>query len=98
MPIIIIAGEDDRIIDIDEQSARLHTAWPSSFLQSYVWPMTAFRSGTNDVGPPNVLLRGAAIRDDRIKSIAVRSGEVHDNSCSHPEELELRRSIWESSE
>jgi pimeloyl-ACP methyl ester carboxylesterase len=24
MPIIIIAGEDDRIIDIDEQSARLH--------------------------------------------------------------------------
>jgi pimeloyl-ACP methyl ester carboxylesterase len=24
MPIIIIAGEEDRIIDIDEQSARLH--------------------------------------------------------------------------
>jgi hypothetical protein len=57
-----------------------------------------FRSGKNDVGPPNVLLRGAAIRDDRIKSIAVRSADVHDNSCSHPEELELLRSIWESSE
>ena len=24
MPITIIAGEDDRLIDIDEQSARLH--------------------------------------------------------------------------
>jgi len=24
MPIIIIAGEEDRLIDIDEQSARLH--------------------------------------------------------------------------
>jgi pimeloyl-ACP methyl ester carboxylesterase len=24
MPVVIIAGEDDRLIDIDEQSARLH--------------------------------------------------------------------------
>jgi pimeloyl-ACP methyl ester carboxylesterase len=30
MPIIIIAGEDDRLIDIDEQSARLHAEVPNS--------------------------------------------------------------------
>lgn len=35
----------------------------------------------NDVGAPHVLLRRAAIRDDRLKSMAVRSSDVHDNSC-----------------
>jgi pimeloyl-ACP methyl ester carboxylesterase len=25
MPVVIIAGEDDRLIDIDKQSARLHS-------------------------------------------------------------------------
>jgi hypothetical protein len=34
-----------------------------------------------------VLLRRAAIRHDRLKSMAVRSGDVHDNSCSHAESL-----------
>src|SRR6202022_4347590 len=47
----------------------------------------AFGSGQNDVGPPYVLLRRATIRDDRLKSMAVRSGDVHDNSCSHAESL-----------
>ncbi len=30
MPIVIIAGEDDRLVDIDEQSARLHAELPRS--------------------------------------------------------------------
>jgi hypothetical protein len=34
-----------------------------------------------------MLLRCAAIRDDRLKSTAVRSGDVDDNSCSHDESL-----------
>jgi len=41
----------------------------------------------HDVGPPYVLLRRAAIRDDRLKPSAIRSGNVHDNSCSHDESL-----------
>ena len=41
----------------------------------------------DDVGPPYVLLRRAAIRDDRLKPSAIRSGNVHDNSCSHGESL-----------
>jgi pimeloyl-ACP methyl ester carboxylesterase len=32
MPVVILAGEDDRLIDIDEQSARLHAAIPHSTL------------------------------------------------------------------
>jgi hypothetical protein len=31
--------------------------------------------------------RVAAIRDDRLKTTAVRSGDVDDNSCSHAESL-----------
>ena len=46
-------------------------------------------SGKNDVGPPYMLLRRAAIRDDRLKSMAVRPGDLYDNSCSHAESLEL---------
>ena len=30
MPVVIIAGEDDRLIDIDKQSARLHSDVPQS--------------------------------------------------------------------
>ena len=30
MPVVIIAGEEDRLIDIDEQSARLHSELPNS--------------------------------------------------------------------
>jgi hypothetical protein len=36
-------------------------------------------------GAPNMLLRRAAIRDDRLKSTTIRSGDVADNSCSHDE-------------
>ena len=41
----------------------------------------------DDVGPPHVLLRRAAIRDDRLKPSAIHSGNVHDSSCSHDESL-----------
>ena len=41
----------------------------------------------DDVGAPHVLLRRAAIRDDGLKSMAVRPGDAHDNSCSHDESL-----------
>jgi pimeloyl-ACP methyl ester carboxylesterase len=30
IPVVIIAGEDDRLIDIDKQSARLHSDVPQS--------------------------------------------------------------------
>ncbi len=48
---------------------------------------TAVGSGKNDIGPPHMLLRRAAIRDDRLKSMAVRPGDLYDNSCSHAESL-----------
>ena len=48
---------------------------------------TAVGSGKNDVGAPHMLLRRAAIRDDRLKSMAVRPGDLYDNSCSHAESL-----------
>jgi pimeloyl-ACP methyl ester carboxylesterase len=32
MPVVIIAGEDDRLIDIDDQSARLHAEIAGSTL------------------------------------------------------------------
>ena len=43
--------------------------------------------GENDVGAPHVLLRRAAVRDDRLKPMAVRARDVDDNSCSHAESL-----------
>ena len=33
MPVVIIAGEDDRLIDVDAQSARLHAELPQSRLR-----------------------------------------------------------------
>src|SRR5258705_6526658 len=45
------------------------------------------RGGEDDLNAPHMLLRCAAIRDDRLKSTAVRSGDVDDNSCSHDESL-----------
>lgn len=33
MPVVILAGEDDRVIDIDEQSARLHSELPNSTIR-----------------------------------------------------------------
>jgi pimeloyl-ACP methyl ester carboxylesterase len=30
MPVVIVAGEDDRLIDIDDQSGRLHSELPNS--------------------------------------------------------------------
>src|SRR6266496_2959569 len=43
--------------------------------------------GKDDLGPPHMFLRRAAIRDDRLKSTAVCPGDVDDNSCSHDESL-----------
>jgi hypothetical protein len=34
-----------------------------------------------------MLLRRTAIRDDRLESTAIRSGDSHDNACSHKESL-----------
>jgi pimeloyl-ACP methyl ester carboxylesterase len=33
MPVAIIAGEEDRVVDIDKQSARLHREVPQSTLR-----------------------------------------------------------------
>src|SRR3954469_14798412 len=41
----------------------------------------------DDVGAPYMLLRRAAVRDDRLESTAIRSGDSHDNACSHQESL-----------
>jgi hypothetical protein len=43
--------------------------------------------GENDKGAPHMLLRRAAIRDDRFKSTPIVSRDVDDNSCSHDESL-----------
>jgi hypothetical protein len=48
---------------------------------------SAFSAEGHERRPPNLLLRRTAIRDDRIKSIVVRLGDVPYNSCSHPESL-----------
>jgi hypothetical protein len=48
---------------------------------------TAVGCGKNDVGPPHMLLSRAAIRDDRLKPMAVRQGDLYDYSCSHAESL-----------
>jgi pimeloyl-ACP methyl ester carboxylesterase len=32
MPVVIVAGEEDRIVDIDQQSARLHSELPNSII------------------------------------------------------------------
>src|SRR3954464_7488006 len=40
-----------------------------------------------DVGAPYMLLRRAAVRDDRLESTAIRPGDSHDNACSHKESL-----------
>jgi hypothetical protein len=41
----------------------------------------------DDFGPPNMLLRSAAIRNDRLKPTAIFRRDVHHNSCSHNESL-----------
>jgi hypothetical protein len=41
----------------------------------------------NDGGAPHVFLRRAAVGDNRLKPTAIRSGDVHHNSCSHDESL-----------
>jgi len=41
----------------------------------------------DDVGAPYMLLRRAAVRDDRLESTAIRPGDSHDNACSHKESL-----------
>ena len=48
---------------------------------------TAVGCGKNDLGSPHMLLRRAAIRDDRLKPMAVRPADLYDNSCSHAESL-----------
>jgi hypothetical protein len=39
----------------------------------------------DDLAAPHMLR--AAIRDDRLKPMAIRLDDVHDNSCSHDESL-----------
>jgi hypothetical protein len=41
----------------------------------------------DDLGAPDMLLRRPAIRDDRLKAMAICAGDVDDNSCSHNESL-----------
>jgi hypothetical protein len=48
---------------------------------------TAVGRGKNDVGTPHMLLRRAAIRNDRLKSMPVSPGDLYNNSCSHAESL-----------
>ena len=43
--------------------------------------------GQNDVGAPHMLLRRAAVRNNRLKPMAVRSRDVDGNSCSHGQSL-----------
>ena len=50
------------------------------------------------MGTPYVLLRRAAIGNNRLKPTAVRSRDLDNNSCSHTKKLELLRPIWELSE
>jgi hypothetical protein len=47
----------------------------------------ARRRGEDDLGTPHVFLRRAAVSHDRLKSMAVGSRDVDDNSCSHAESL-----------
>jgi len=47
----------------------------------------AISGGKDDLGAPHMLLRRAAIRDDRLKPTAIHWGDVDDNSCSHDESL-----------
>jgi hypothetical protein len=51
----------------------------------------------DDDGAPHVLLRRAAVGDDRLKLTAVAARDGHHNSCSHHQSLN-RWSIWDSSE
>jgi hypothetical protein len=43
----------------------------------------AISGGKDDLGAPHMLLRRAAIRDDRLEPTAIHWGDVDDNSCSH---------------
>jgi len=47
----------------------------------------AISGGKDDLGAPHMLLRRAAIRDDRLKPTAIHWSDVDDNSCSHEESL-----------
>ena len=58
----------------------------------------AIRRGEDDMGTPYVLLRRAAIGNNRLKPTAVRSRDLDNNSCSHAKSFDLLRPIWELSE
>ena len=47
----------------------------------------AIGGGQDDIGAPHMLLRRAAVRDDRPKPAAVGARDGDDNSCSHAESL-----------
>src|SRR6516164_2505585 len=47
----------------------------------------AISGGKDDLGAPHMLLRRAAIHDDRLKPMAIHRSDVDDNSCSHEESL-----------
>ena len=48
---------------------------------------TAIGGRKDDFGAPDMLLRSAAIGDNRLKPTAIFRRDVHDNSCSHNESL-----------
>jgi len=48
---------------------------------------TAIGGRKDDFGAPDMLLRSAAIGDDRLKPTAIFRRDVHDSSCSHNESL-----------
>src|SRR4029453_15154287 len=48
---------------------------------------TAIGGRKDDFGAPDMLLRSAAIGDNRLKPTAIFRRNVHDNSCSHNESL-----------
>ena len=47
----------------------------------------AIGRGKDNLGAPHMFLRRAAIPDDSLKSMAISSDDVHDNSGSHAESL-----------
>jgi pimeloyl-ACP methyl ester carboxylesterase len=50
LPVVIIAGEDDRLIDIDEQSGRLHSELKQSKMRRVAGAgHMVQQSATNDV-------------------------------------------------
>ena len=70
-PLVIIAGEDDRLIDIDEQSGRLHAEVPQSALRRILGAgHMVHQTATDDV----MLAIDEAARLGRARTRAVENG------------------------